>query len=134
MFLLLGQLIYTSFSQVGFQALTSAAIPPEIRQAFINQIVYQHWDSYSPPGESYRAVYLYRVSSDHTLFGWLYNDGIDDFGRSHVPYFVCYCFAGTLEASHLEAIFAHLSTGPVHMLDRHHPVDLLSIDITLSIS
>ena len=41
MSLLLGQIIYTSFSKVGLQALTSAAVPVEICQVFIDQIVYQ---------------------------------------------------------------------------------------------
>lgn len=118
MLLLLGQLIYTSFSKVGFQALTSAAIPAEIRQAFINDIVYQYWDSYNPPSSDYCAVYLHRVSANHTLFGWIYNDGVDDLGRSHVPYFVCYYFAGLLQPVHLNVIFTCLSTGPTALSDR----------------
>lgn len=119
MFLLLGQLVYTSFPKVGFQALMSAAIPLEIRQAFVDQIVYQYWDSYNPPSADYRAVYVYRLAADQTLFGWLYNDGVDDFGRSHIPYFVCYYFAGELQAEHLEAIFTCLATGPDTIVDRH---------------
>ncbi len=119
MFLLLGQLVYTSFPKVGFQALSSAAIPLEIRQAFVEQIVYHYWDSYSPPEADYRAVYVYRLAQDQILFGWLYNDGIDDLGRSHVPYFVCYYFAGELQADQLEAIFTCLATGPITIVDRH---------------
>lgn len=119
MLLLLGQLIYTSSPKVGFQALTSAAIPFEIRQAFIDEIVHQYWDSYNSPSSGYRAVYLYRISADHTLFGWLYNNGVDDLGRSHVPYFICYYFAGLLQSVHLEAIFTCLSTGPIMLADRH---------------
>lgn len=118
MFLLLGQLIYTSFPKVGFQALSSAAIPPEIRQAFIDQIVYQHWDAYNPPEANYRAVYLYRISENQTLFGWLYNDGADDLGRSHVPYFVCYYYAGELQPKYLDVIFTCLSNGAATIVDR----------------
>ncbi len=46
---LLGQLVYTSFPGVGFKALVSAQVPPQIQQAFIEQVVYQYWDSYNPP-------------------------------------------------------------------------------------
>ena len=53
------------------------------------------------------------------MFGWLYNDGVDDFGRSHLPYFVCYYFTGLLQSVHLEAIFTCLSTGPTTLVDRH---------------
>ncbi|BAU14662.1 WD-40 repeat protein [Leptolyngbya sp. NIES-3755] len=118
MFLLLGQLVYTSFTKVGFKALSSAAIPPEIQQAFIDQIVHQHWDAYNPPESNYRAVYLYRVSENQTLFGWLYNDGADDLGRKHIPYFVCYYYAGELQPEHLDVIFACLAKGTATFLDR----------------
>ncbi|MBE9013072.1 WD40 repeat domain-containing protein [Pseudanabaenaceae cyanobacterium LEGE 13415] len=118
MFLLFGQLIYTSFPKVGFQALSSAAIPPEIQQAFIDQIVHQHWDAYNPPEPNYRAVYLYRISEDQTLFGWLYNDGADDLGRNHVPYFVCYYYAGELQAEYLDVIFTCLAKGAAAFVDR----------------
>lgn len=118
MFLLLGELIYTSFAKVGFQALTSAEIPPEIRRIFIEQIVYQYWDSYNPPSADHRAAYVYRLAPDQTLFGWLYNDGTDDLGRSHVPYFVCYYFAGELRSDQLEAIFTCLARGPATIVDR----------------
>lgn len=114
----LGQLIYTSFAKVGFQALTSAAVPMTARRAFIEQIVYQYWDSYNPPSSGYRAAYIYQLSTDQILFGWLYNDGVDDLGRSHVPYFVCYYFAGALHFDRLELIFRCLSTGPIAIVDR----------------
>lgn len=125
MFLLLGQLVYTSFAKVGFQALSSAAIPNEIRQIFIDQIVYQYWDSYNPPDVDYRAIYVYRLAADQTLFGWLYNDGVDDLGRSHVPYFVCYYFAGELHSEQLEAIFTCLTTGPAMIVDRQTMPDAI---------
>ncbi|NDJ19536.1 WD40 repeat domain-containing protein [Myxacorys almedinensis] len=128
MSLLLGQLIYTSLAKVGFQALTSAEVPPEICQQFIEQIVYQYWDSYNPPSADYRAAYLHQLSANQTLFGWVYNDGADDLGRSHIPYFICYCFAGLLQPIHLESIFTCLSTGPIEQIDRHClPIHLESI-------
>jgi WD40 repeat protein len=115
MALTLGQLIYTSFARVGFQTLTSAEVPLEVRQIFIEQIVYQYWDSYNPPLTDYRAVYLHQISSDRILFGWLYNDGADDLGRSHVPYFICYYFGGAFD---LQTILTYLSKGPIQMFDR----------------
>ncbi len=119
--LLLGQLIYTSFANVGFQALISAEVPVEVRQKFIEQIVYQHWDSYNPPDENYRAAYLYQISATETLFGWLYNDGTDDFDRSHVPYFVCYYLPQALESTQLRLIFRCLLMGPTNLIDRQSP-------------
>ncbi|GAP98886.1 WD40 repeat domain-containing protein [Leptolyngbya sp. NIES-2104] len=125
MFLLLGQLIYTSFPKVGFQALSSAAIPPEILQAFIDQIVYQHWDAYNPPEANYRAVYLSRIAADQTLFGWLYNDGADDLGRNHVPYFICYYYAGELQPEYLDVVFTCLEKGAATVVDRQTLPDQL---------
>lgn len=116
--LLLGQLVHTSFPIVGFRTLASAQVPAEIQQAFIQQVVCQYWDSYSPPKFGYRAVYLHQVTSEHTLFGWLYNDGGDDLGRSHVPYFICYYLTEQLQPTQLDNIFTCLQRGPVAMIDR----------------
>ena len=102
---LLNQLVYTSFSEVGFRAISSIQVPTQIQQAFIQQVVYKYWDSYDPPRSGYRAAYVHQVSPEHTLFGWMYNDGHDDLGRSHVPYFVCYYLAELLDAVQLENIF-----------------------------
>lgn len=113
--MILGQLIYTSFAKVGFQTLTSAEVPPEVRQVFIEQIVYQYWDSYNPPPADYRAAYLHPINGDRILFGWLYNDGADDLGRAHVPYFVCYYLAGVPD---LPFILECLAAGPIQMFDR----------------
>ncbi|MEA5568726.1 WD40 repeat domain-containing protein [Anabaena sp. UHCC 0399] len=128
--LLLGQLVHTSFPVVGFKTVVSREIPTEIKQVFIEQVVYQYWDSYNPPSAGYRAAYLYQLTSEHSLFGWLYNDGLDDFGRSDVPYFVCYYLAGQLQLSQLENIFICLCTGPVRLIDRQNlPVSLDSLII-----
>jgi len=130
MSLLLGQLIYTSFAKLGFQTLVSAEVPASIRQKFIENIVHQHWDSYSPPPADYRAAYIHQISADQTLFGWLYNDGADDFNRSHVPYFVCYYLPELLSSDQLKSIFTYLLIGPIEQLDRDFLPDMIpSVEI-----
>lgn len=120
MHLLLGQLVYTSFDKVGFKLLASDQVPPEIQQAFIEHVASKYWDSYAPPQPGYRAVYLYQVTLEHHLFGWLYNDGTDDKGRYNVPYFICYYLVGPLQASHLVNIFTCLHKGPLALIDRYN--------------
>jgi len=125
---LLGQLVYTSFPGVGFKALASAQVPIEIQQAFIQQVVHQRWNSYKPPSSGYRAAYIHQVTLEHTLFGWLYNDEVDDLGRTNVPYFVCYYLAELLHADKIENIFTCLHKGPVALIDQQHlPVALETI-------
>lgn len=118
MSLLLGQLVYTSFPRVGFKTLVSAEVPTQIKQAFIQQIVYQHWNSYKPPRAGYLAAYVYQITLEHNLFGWLYNDGMDDLGRSHIPYFLCYYLAERLNTAQLANIFTCLQRGPVGLIER----------------
>lgn len=130
MSLLLGQLVYTSFPKVGYRLFVSTEVPTEIQQVFIQQIVYQHWNSYKPPKAGYRAAYVYQITLDQTLFGWLYNDGMDDLGRSHVPYFVCYYLTERLHAVQLSSIFSCLQTGPVEQTDRLILASLDPIDPT----
>lgn len=115
---LLGQLVYTSLPKVGYRLFTTTEVPPEIQQAFIQQLVYQHWNSYKPPKAGYRAAYVYQVTLEHTLFGWLYNDRMDDLGRAHVPYFVCYYYSGELHAVQLTNIFTCLQTGPIEQIEQ----------------
>ena len=119
MYLLLGQLVYTSFAGRGFRTLASPHVPLEIQQAFMQHVVSQYWDSYNPPKSGYRAVYLHQVTPEQTLFGWLYNDGTDDMGRSDIPYFVCYYLAEPLFDFQLANIFTCLERGPVAVVDRH---------------
>ncbi|MBC8121981.1 MAG: hypothetical protein H7Y22_09115, partial [Gemmatimonadaceae bacterium] len=113
MALLFGQLLYTSFPEEGFKVLTSPSVPADVREAFLQRIVYRYWDCYSPPDAGHRSVYLHQVSPEHCLFGWLYGDGTDDLGRSHVPTFICYHLTGPLQAVQLENVFACLHRGPV---------------------
>lgn len=117
MHLFLGQLVYTSFAGMGFRTLVSPQVPAEVQQAF-QHLTSKHWDTYNPPRFGYRAVYLYQVNPKQSLFGWLYNDGADDMGRSNVPYFNCYYLAEPLNAFQLENIFACLQKGPVALIDR----------------
>ncbi|WP_313949419.1 WD40 repeat domain-containing protein [Anabaena sp. FACHB-709] len=108
--------------------MASKEVPPEIQQAFLEKVVYQYWDAYNPPSAGYRSAYLFQVTSEHNLFGWLYNDGLDDFGRSDVPYFLCYYLAGKLHPRQLENIFICLCTGPLTIIDRQNlPVSLESL-------
>jgi phosphate transport system substrate-binding protein len=118
--LLLGQLIYTSFPGIGYKTLASEQVPQGIQQAFIERVVVQIWDAYNRPSSEYRSAYLLQVTPEDSLFGWLYNDGVDDLGRRHVPYFICYYLASPLSAFQLENIFTCLYKGPVELIDRDH--------------
>jgi hypothetical protein len=122
---LLDQLVYTSFAGVGFRTLASVHVPTQIQEAFIEQVVYQYWNPYKPPRSGYRAAYLHQVTLEHTLFGWLYSDGVDDFGRRNVPYFVCYHYAEPLHPVQLENIFICLQKGPVALIDQQSLPDAL---------
>lgn len=119
--LLVNPLIYTSFPDVGFQSLSSQKVPLEVQQAFVEQVVYRYWDTYNPPPAGYRAGYLHQSAPNHTLLGWLYNDGKDDLGRSHIPYFITYHFVGILSPTQLETLLSCLETGPVWVVDRKNP-------------
>ena len=117
--LLLGQVVYTSFAAAGYRLVASAQVPDEIQQAFIQRVVYQHWNSYKPPQSGYRAAYIHQISPEHNLFGWVYNDGTDEMERSDIPYFICYYLAEPLLFSfQLENIFSCLHKGPVALIDR----------------
>lgn len=118
MYLLLGQLVYTSFTGKGFRTVNSPQVSPVVQQAFLQHVVSQHWDSYNPPELNYRAVYIYQIDSEQTLFGWLYNDGVDELGRSNVPYFIGYYISEPLFDFQLANIFTCLERGPVDILDR----------------
>ncbi|MEB3311654.1 MAG: roadblock/LC7 domain-containing protein [Snowella sp.] len=118
MSLLVSQLVYTNLPKTGFQLLVSQQIPIEVKEAFVKEIVYESWDAYNPPSSDYQAVYIHQVSSKYTLFGWLYNDGKDELGRSHVPYFLSYFFLGKLTESLLQQLFQYLESGPIDFIER----------------
>lgn len=131
--LLLGQIVYASFPRIGFRTLASAGVPMEIQQAFIEYVVCRHWDTYNPPLSGYQAVYLYQVTPEHNLFGWLYNDGADDIGRNDVPYFHCYYLGEPLLDFQLEIIFTYLRQGPVALIDRHSSGSSLETKVFLEL-
>jgi hypothetical protein len=125
MTLILGQLAYTYFHGEGFQIIVSDEIPSVIQEAFVEHIVYRHWDVYDPPKAGYRAAYLYQVSLEDWLFGWVHDNGADDLGRHRVPSFRCYYLKGTVHPVQLDRIFACLQAGPLTFLDHHRfPEDL----------
>ncbi len=122
MHLLIGQIVYTSLDNIGFKSLASSQVPQKIQQAFLQQVAAKYWDIYNPPPSGYQAIYLHQLTSEHTLFGWLYSEGSsDDLDRSSVPYFHCYYLAEPLRDFHLENIFTCLQKGPVSLIDRHYP-------------
>ncbi|PSB05051.1 hypothetical protein [Merismopedia glauca] len=124
--LILSQLFYTSFAGLGFKTLASPQVPREIHQAFNQQIVARYWNAYNPPPRGYQAAYLHQVTPEHTLFGWLYNDGTDELGRNHVPCFVCYYLAQPILDFELENLFTCLQLGPISLIDRSNPPESLS--------
>jgi hypothetical protein len=116
----LNQLVYTSFSYVGFGLLTSEQVPLHIEQTFLKQVVYRHWNAFEHENHSYRAAYLVQITPEDWLFGWLYNDERDDIDRSHIPHFICYHLREALYAFCIEKICACLQKGPVELVDHHN--------------
>jgi len=113
----LKQLVYTSFSDVGFKLLTSEQVPLKIQQTFLKQVVDRYWNTYEPKSLSYRAVYLLQVTLKQWLFGWLYHDKLNEVDHSHIPYFICYYIAEPLYTLRLEKICICLQKGPVELID-----------------
>lgn len=120
--LLLGQLVYASLPETGFTALKSKKVPALIQQHFIERVVSRYWYATNISTSGYRAVYLHQVTPEHTLFGWLYNDGVDDNkGYSYLPNFICYYLEEPLLDFQLEIIFNCLRIGPVALITPHTP-------------
>jgi len=122
----LGQLIYTSFAVAGLKTLASPTVPAAIQQVFLQAVVHQYWNAYRPPQSDFQAIYLYQAASNQTLFGWVYDDGLDDLGRSHVPYFLCYYLEEPLQTALLERICDCLEQGPLLLYDRQRPPTALN--------
>ena len=118
MSLLVEQLIYSSFSQLGFKYIAGANVPLGIQQVFYQHIVSQLWDNYNPPDGNFKGVYIHQIDSHNTLFGWLINDGKDEFGRGDIPYFHCYYLQELLDSKQLVKILACLETGPLKRISR----------------
>lgn len=125
MHLQFGQLVYSSFCGAGFKSFHSARVPEAVREFFIREIVYPHWDAYNPPGVGYQAAFIYQVTPDDCLFGWMYDDGLDELGRGHVPYFHSYHLSGELRSTDLDRMFIYVQRGPLTQVDRQScPVTL----------
>jgi hypothetical protein len=120
MSLILGQLIYTSFPKGELKVLTSEDVSSDVRDAFIERVS-EYWAAKGPSTPGYHCVYLHQITHEKTLFGWLYNDDIDDEERSHCPYFIGYCLKGRLNSAKLKNIFALLEQGPSTDVDRQNP-------------
>jgi predicted regulator of Ras-like GTPase activity (Roadblock/LC7/MglB family) len=124
MSLVVEQLIYSSFERIGFKYIASTNIPLSIQQIFYQNIVSRLWDSYSPPAKNHKGVYLYQIDRDKILFGWLVNDGEDEFGRGDIPYFQGYYLAESLDSARLVKILACLEAGPLERVARDKPVNV----------
>jgi len=118
MSLIVEQLIYSSFSELGFKYIAGANVPLGIQQVFYQHIVSQLWDNYNPPDGNFKGVYIHQIDSHNTLFGWLINDGKDEFGRGDIPYFHCYYLQELLDSKQLVKILACLETGPLKRISR----------------
>ena len=127
MSLQVGQLIYTSLPNLGFKAIASRQIPAEVEEAFQQQIVHEYWDAYNPPDRDYRAAYLHQLSATQTLFGWLYNDGVDDMGRSHTPYFLSYFIEEKISEKQLATLLSYLEIGPINLTERRYLPTVLEL-------
>ncbi|MEO0375226.1 MAG: cell division protein SepF, partial [Cyanobacteria bacterium P01_A01_bin.17] len=78
--------------------------------------------------------YLYQTTLADCLFGWFYNDAMDEFGRN-VPYFICYYYSGQQHSVPLDKIFSCLHKGPVAWLDRKYaPASLEPIIVPSTLS
>jgi predicted regulator of Ras-like GTPase activity (Roadblock/LC7/MglB family) len=124
----LEMLLYTSFNRVGFTLLTSRGVPKQISQAFLSRIVQQHWDAYHPLPYKERAAYLYQLSQQHVIFGWLYPDGQDEFGRANVPYFIAHYLAAPMSAELLMALWICIKKGPIVYPERDGEVPSSSLE------
>jgi predicted regulator of Ras-like GTPase activity (Roadblock/LC7/MglB family) len=112
------QLIYSSFSQLGFKYIAGDNVPLGIQEVFYQHIVSQLWDNYNPPDGNFKGVYVHQIDSHNTLFGWLINDGKDEFGRGDIPYFHCYYLQELLDSKQLVKILACLEAGPLKRISR----------------
>jgi hypothetical protein len=115
---LLGQILFTNFAGSGFQFVASPSVPGIAEQIFREQIVDARWDLNSPPPGDWRAVYILQLEPSKTIFGWVYHDGRDDYGRDHVPYFLAHYFSLPLDRVVLDLIIAFLGKGPGSVLSR----------------
>ncbi|MGF1604057.1 MAG: hypothetical protein ACFCU8_18985 [Thermosynechococcaceae cyanobacterium] len=112
------QIVYSSFPKVGYQVFASPDVSAQLKSTFVEQIVYVHWDVYEPPPEGYRAGFVHQISLAQTFFGWIFNDGTDDYGRLHTPYCLGYYLKQTLEPDLVDLMLQCLQAGPCDLISR----------------
>ncbi len=110
------QMVYTNLPNSGFRLLTSSDVPHAAEEVFVKDIVHQLWDAYNPPKATEQSVFVLQIAPTATLFGWIYNDGVDEMGRTSIPYFSCYYHTDELTTSRLEDIVTILGKGPLNYL------------------
>jgi hypothetical protein len=129
--LVVDQIVYSSFPQIGYQVFASPEISTQIKTTFVEQVVYAHWDVYEPPPAGYRAGFIHQISLAQTFFGWLFNDGADDYGRLHTPYCLGYYLKRTLGSESVDLILQCLQAGPLDLISRQIiPTQIKRLTIT----
>jgi hypothetical protein len=118
MSLVVGQIVYSSFPQIGYQVFANSEIPERVQSAFVEDIVHKHWDVYEPPPPGYKAGFIHQIQTDHTLFGWLFDDGDDDHGRPHTPYCLGYYLNQPLDNEVVDLVTQCLQKGPITLISR----------------
>jgi phosphate transport system substrate-binding protein len=120
MYLILRQLVCANFPGVGYKTFAGDRISLDIQQAF-TQLVLHDWDEYRAIEPELRAVYLYQLTPEQSLFGWLYNDWTEKITKSKsIPYFIGYYLQQPIPEVKLENIFTCLHRGPVSLINPHH--------------
>jgi phosphate transport system substrate-binding protein len=83
-------------------------------------LVLNDWNEYRAIESELRAVYLYQLTPEQSLFGWLYNDWMEGAAKSKsIPYFICYYLQQPLPEVKLENIFTCLRRGPASLINPH---------------
>ncbi|OWY65846.1 hypothetical protein B7486_39740 [cyanobacterium TDX16] len=112
------QFVFTSFDDIGFASVYSKRFPVELQHVIQSDLIARYWDTYQPPPDGFVGVYLHQVNDRQTLFGWLYDEAGDTFGRGHVPYFLIYFSDSRLERRLLDDMMWILERGPLQKIQR----------------
>jgi len=99
--------------RVGFKTLVSAGSHAD-KASFHPTGSLPALEFYKPPKAGYRAVYVYQVTLEHNLFGWLYNDGMDDRSHTLLPLLL---LSRATEHSPTGKYFTCLQRGPVGLIE-----------------
>ncbi len=131
MSLVVSQIVYSSFPQIGYRVFANPEIPEPVQSTFVDKVVHEHWDVYEPPPKGYKLGFLHQINAEQTLFGWLFNDGIDDYGRPHTPYCLGYYYSHLLDADAVQLVLTCLQLGPVTLISRQAiPQQPAQVEIT----